>query len=206
MEEVQIDPGGQQVGKAFVLFAGALPENINTMRFKCTFSSTKSIWWKCFNAIYIVIIIPGYWWFKGVGGNQISFVLLRLELCHKKKIHYIVEQPVSSLLFRYKPMKLLLKRHGARCVTCVLGAFGAPTVKPVPWLKFISTTLFVDFQKKSKIPFCDSIIPPCKIKVVLWGTAPFLPQLGRRASGFKRLVNWPTLFILRPDHHCFSRL
>lgn len=57
--------------------------------------------------------------------------LLRLELCHIKGIYYIIEQPTSSLLFRYKPIKQLLERHGASFVRCALGAYNASTLKPV---------------------------------------------------------------------------
>lgn len=58
----------------------------------------------------------------------------RLELCQRKGIYYVVEQPISSLLFRNKPVRKILKRHGAKNVVCDLGAYGAPTLKPVPWL------------------------------------------------------------------------
>ena len=61
--------------------------------------------------------------------------LPRLELCWRKNIFYIVEQPISSLVFVYKPLKRLLRRHAAYSVTCALGAYGAPTLKPVPSLQ-----------------------------------------------------------------------
>lgn len=57
--------------------------------------------------------------------------VLRLELCHKLGVTCIIEQPSSSLLFRYKPFFRLLRRHGARRVKCALGAFHALTEKPV---------------------------------------------------------------------------
>ena len=71
----------------------------------------------------------------------------------KKKIYYVVEQPDSSIAFRYWPMRVgvlycyrlglvpalalhylteaLLKRHKARVVKVSLGAFGANTRKYV---------------------------------------------------------------------------
>ncbi len=58
---------------------------------------------------------------------------LRLELCWRKNIYYVLEQPTTSLLFMYKPIKKLLARHGAKFVTCSLGVYGAPTLKPVSW-------------------------------------------------------------------------
>ena len=30
---------------------------------------------------------------------------VRLELCYQKNVHYIVEQPKTSLLYSYRPMK-----------------------------------------------------------------------------------------------------
>ena len=67
----------------------------------------------------------------------------RLEYHYQKGSYYVLEQPSSSLLFRYKPIKAmsqsfvsageaLLRRHGARQVHCSLGALGARTLKPVP--------------------------------------------------------------------------
>lgn len=55
----------------------------------------------------------------------------RLELCYRKGIYYVVEQPISSLLFQYRPVRRLLKRHKARRIHTSLGAYGAPTLKPV---------------------------------------------------------------------------
>lgn len=61
--------------------------------------------------------------------------LPRLELCHKLGVFYILEQPSSSLLWHYGPVFRLLKRHGARCVKCSLGAYGARTLKEVSWIQ-----------------------------------------------------------------------
>lgn len=58
----------------------------------------------------------------------------RLELSFQKGVFYVVEQPLSSLLFLYRPVRRLLKRHRAQKVVCSLGAYGAPTLKPVTWL------------------------------------------------------------------------
>ena len=74
---------------------------------------------------------------------------MRLELCYQKKVHYIIEQPKTSLLYSYAPVKAsnlsethtgakeLLLRHGATVVECSLGAFGAPTLKPALCLHVI---------------------------------------------------------------------
>ena len=105
---------------------------------------------------------------------------LRLELCHKLKIFYIIEQPESSLLFRYKPFWRLLKKHGAHRVKCSLGAFNALTVKPVPRLQFWNVNaLFI--CRSSWLRLClDSR------KVVFWGTAPFLKKLSRQVTSKQR--------------------
>lgn len=67
-------------------------------------------------------------WFLGLGFDSPT---VRLELCHKLGIHWIVEQPTSSLAFYYKPFWRLIKRHGAKRAHCSLGAFNANTLKPV---------------------------------------------------------------------------
>ncbi|CAL1149091.1 unnamed protein product, partial [Cladocopium goreaui] len=64
-------------------------------------------------------------------GNRLARRLCyMLELCFRKKVFYIIEQPQSSLLFQYKPLKKLLLRHGARMGQCSLGGYFAPTLKP----------------------------------------------------------------------------
>ncbi|CAJ1401114.1 unnamed protein product [Effrenium voratum] len=54
-----------------------------------------------------------------------------LEFAFRRGLFYAVEQPASSLMPEYKPFKKLLRRHGAVRVHIYLGAFGAPTLKPV---------------------------------------------------------------------------
>lgn len=55
-----------------------------------------------------------------------------LVLHEKKKQFYIIENPLSSLLWRFNSLRRVLRRHKARMVTVMLGAYGAPTAKPVP--------------------------------------------------------------------------
>ncbi|CAL1174247.1 unnamed protein product [Cladocopium goreaui] len=65
-------------------------------------------------------------------GSRLARRLMYLmELCYRKGIFYVVEQPISSLLFQYGPMRKMLRRHGACRVTTWLGAFNAQTLKPV---------------------------------------------------------------------------
>lgn len=86
-----------------------------------------------------------------VGNRLARRLAYLLELCHIKGIYYIIEQPSSSLLFRYKPIKQLLERHGASFVRCALGAYNASTLKPV--------TLY------GTAPFLDNLaLQPSKLK------------------------------------------
>lgn len=53
------------------------------------------------------------------------------EYCHKKGLHYCIENPMSSLLWTYRPMEAMLKRHGCRAISVPLGAYGALSEKRV---------------------------------------------------------------------------
>ncbi|CAL1165178.1 unnamed protein product [Cladocopium goreaui] len=65
-------------------------------------------------------------------GNRLARRLCYLlELCHKLGIFWVIEQPTTSLLFFYRPLRRLMKRHGAKRVGCSLGALNANTTKPV---------------------------------------------------------------------------
>ena len=73
-------------------------------------------------------------------GNAIGkFVANTLQLAHHLKLFYFVEQPASSLLGEFEPMKASLKATGAFNVRWQMGAFGASSTKPqigwtnAPW-------------------------------------------------------------------------
>ena len=116
---------------------------------------------------------------------------LRLELAYRKGCYYIVEQPVSSLLFCYKPLRRLLKRHGAIRVTCALGAYHAPTLKQVSWLQHASLVCKRDvccrwhWPKNTRLSFSMNLVrfsrkiwPNQRIVIVH-----FVPA--KRASGLR---------------------
>ena len=54
-----------------------------------------------------------------------------LEYHVAKGTFYVLENPLSSLLWKYKAIRSCLKRHGAKRVVVHLGAYGANTSKPV---------------------------------------------------------------------------
>ena len=41
---------------------------------------------------------------------------LRLDFAHKRGVHYVIEQPRTSVMFRYRPLKKLLAKHNAKHV------------------------------------------------------------------------------------------
>ena len=83
----------------------------------------------------------------------------RLELCHKLGIFWVIEQPTTSLLFFYRPLRRLIKRHRAKRVGCSLGAMNANTTKPVAELQFslsqayetLNTLLWINVASRSCI-------------------------------------------------------
>ena len=65
-------------------------------------------------------------------GNRIARRVCYLLEYHQRKGHYyIIEQPLSSLLWRHKGIQKRLKKHNAKRVVVHLGNYGSPTAKPV---------------------------------------------------------------------------
>ncbi len=64
-------------------------------------------------------------------------------MAYRKGIFYIIEQPMSSLLFEYQAVRKLLRRHKAIRVYTALGAYNAPTLKPAPWSVLIKVYVFM---------------------------------------------------------------
>jgi hypothetical protein len=69
---------------------------------------------------------------------NISIDLAWLAFC--LGLHVVIEQPLSSILFDYAPMRALIHKTGMQRATVQLGGFGAASRKPlqlwgtVPWL------------------------------------------------------------------------
>lgn len=54
-----------------------------------------------------------------------------LEYHYLKGSFYVLENPLSSLLWQFKAIRDCLRRHGAKRVVVQLGSYGATTLKPV---------------------------------------------------------------------------
>ena len=54
------------------------------------------------------------------------FVGLSLDFAWRRHVYYFIEQPVSSVMFKYKPLLRLLKKHGAKRVAVSLTFYKLP--------------------------------------------------------------------------------
>lgn len=83
-------------------------------------------------------------------------VALLLEFHFNKNVHWVLEQPLSSILFRFKAIRRCLRKHQAKRVVTFLGAFGASTLKPVTCNEIVCfttqrfTTINREFSPKIK--------------------------------------------------------
>lgn len=68
-----------------------------------------------------------------------------LEYHWRKGHFYVLEQPISSLLWRMKCVLQCLERHGAQRAVVHLGTYGASTLKPVPGTDFFWVNVLVYF-------------------------------------------------------------
>ena len=65
--------------------------------------------------------------------NKIARRISYMLHYHWTKSHYyVLEQPISSILFRYKCIKKRLRAHNAVRVVVHVGTYGAATTKPAP--------------------------------------------------------------------------
>ena len=62
-------------------------------------------------------------------------VAYMLEFHFTKNQFYILENPLSSLLWKFKCIHKCLKRHGAKRVVVHLACYGASTLKPAPLIR-----------------------------------------------------------------------
>ena len=116
---------------------------------------------------------------------------------------------MSSILWRYKCIARILKRHKAQRVVVHLGCFGASTMKPVP--RIATTERFsldvglgwmisvAENAENQSFFFGGELIQiTCYsaiciyTKVVLWGTAPWLKKLARNVTAGIRPADWGT--------------
>ena len=71
--------------------------------------------------------------------------LILLVLCVKRVV-YILEQPLSSLMHAHPRLQYIINLFGAYTTTTYMGAFGAPTLKPS---KLLSNRKWVDKLKRT---------------------------------------------------------
>ena len=66
------------------------------------------------------------------------------RVCAARRVRYVIEQPMSSLLFHYWPVTEVLRDTRANRVTLELGRAGSPTPKPITlvgtvrWLRTVA--------------------------------------------------------------------
>eukprot|EP00959_Pyramimonas_sp_CCMP1952_P124179 2596631-Pyramimonas_sp.AAC.1 len=63
-----------------------------------------------------------------------------LVLAHTRRVHFVVEQPLNSLLYHVQHVRDSFSITAATRMVTHLGAFGSPTVKPLELWTTISTT------------------------------------------------------------------
>eukprot|EP00435_Cladocopium_sp_Y103_P073051 s121_g42.t1 len=56
-------------------------------------------------------------------------LLYILYFAHKRGCKFLIEQPVSSVLWYFRPMRQFLQFTGARRVSFPMGSYGSPTIK-----------------------------------------------------------------------------
>lgn len=90
-----------------------------------------------------------------IANRIIRRVCYLIEYCRAKQVHFVLENPRSTLLWRYRPLEEALERHGAFHVSVPLGAFGAPTQKRVTlyttcdWIAALGTP--IDQEKRRRL-------------------------------------------------------
>ena len=63
--------------------------------------------------------------------NKIAHIVADvIRTCHALGVHFVIEQPSTTLLFEYEPIALALSEVRARSVFVELGRAGSMTVKP----------------------------------------------------------------------------
>ena len=80
--------------------------------------------------------------------NHIATITAGLvQLCHARRVWYVIEQPLSSLLYHHPGLAAAIKRSGGRRYSVELGRAGATSPKPLvlvgtaPWLPAIERSV-----------------------------------------------------------------
>lgn len=75
----------------------------------------------------------GRTWYRSVqeGNLMVCRMVLILYVCIHRKAHFLLENPVNSLIFHHPRLRFLLSTRGWFEINTWMGMFGAPTWKPV---------------------------------------------------------------------------
>ena len=66
-----------------------------------------------------------------VANNRlVSRLCILLDMCWKRGVYYIIEQPATSLMWQHPRLMALLQKHGAQTIVTEMGAFGGDYQKP----------------------------------------------------------------------------
>ena len=90
-------------------------------------------------------------------------------------VYVVIEQPLTSLLFRYKPVFLALQKVGAQKISLQLGDFGAASAKPTalygtaPWLQTLKHKA-TQIHKKFKKRRADPVARPSLLITIMVGS------------------------------------
>ena len=85
-----------------------------------------------------------------------DFVATVLMRCQELGLDYVIEQPSSSLLYDYPPIKHAVTVSAGRRVHLTLGSYGAESLKP---LVLVGTTPWVeDLRPHSRKRSCSSVL------------------------------------------------
>lgn len=77
-------------------------------------------------------------WWNPAGGDSkkvllanvlVMRLLYLIYYAHQRGVYFVIEQPMTSVLFVWKPVQMLLEWCRARRVAFPMGAFGSPTMK-----------------------------------------------------------------------------
>lgn len=116
--------------------------------------------------------------------------------CHKSGIYYVIEQPRSSLLWRYPAILAALERTGAVHASVCLGDFGGSSLKPLelrgtaPWLPQLSVQGCFEnpepATKKKKLTVVDKDGRVTGVPSALADSAAYPPEFCRAIAALQQ--------------------
>ena len=85
-----------------------------------------------------------------------------VQLCHARRVWYIIEQPLSNLLYRHPILAAAIERTGGRRHFMELGRAGATSPKPLvlvgtaPWMSSLSRQIKRRPMVKERVPVVET--------------------------------------------------